>query len=256
MDAKVESPADIERRLRHQVAATTLLLVAEDILGYSGHVSARLPANDGSGGDRFLIQPVDQSRAELRPEHLLVCGMDGRKQSGPDGVKPPAEVFLHSEIYKARPDVNAIAHFHHDLTTTFSLVEDAGLVPIKNHAVRWESGIPTHPDPSHVSTPALGQALARSLGPHQAALIRAHGQAVVAENVPALLVDCVHFVENAVALYHAHVLGRVKPLTAGEMSAFRDDFKRDRHTAKLWRYYVGRGRASGVLPNEWWDSLA
>src|SRR5579883_321427 len=181
MDAKVETPADSERRLRHQVAATTLLLVAEDILGYSGHVSARLP-----DGDRFLVQPVDQSRAELRPEHLLVCGMDGRKQSGPDGVKPPAEVFLHSEIYKARPDVNAIAHFHHDLTTTFSLVEDARLVPIKNHAVRWESGIPTHSDPSHVSTPALGQALARSLGPHQAALIRAHGQAVVAENVPAL----------------------------------------------------------------------
>ena len=251
MDAKVESPAEIERRLRHQVAATTLLLVAEDILGYSGHVSARLP-----GGDRFLVQPVDQSRAELRPEHLLVCGMDGRKQSGPDGVKPPAEVFLHSEIYKARPDVHAIAHFHHDLTTTFSLVEDAALVPIKNHAVRWESGIPTHPDPSHVSSPALGHALARSLGPHQAALIRAHGQVVVAENVQALLIDCIHFVENAVALYHASVLGRVKPLTAAEMAAFHDDFKRDRHTAKLWRYYIGRGRTSGALPADWWNELA
>jgi ribulose-5-phosphate 4-epimerase/fuculose-1-phosphate aldolase len=251
MDAKAEIPADIERRLRHQVAAATLLLVSEDILGYSGHVSARLP-----GGDRFLIQPVDQSRAELRPEHLLICGMDGRKQSGPDGVKPPSEVFLHSEIYKARPDVQAIAHFHHDLTTTFSLAEDAQLVPIKNHAVRWESGIATQTDPSHVSTPALGAAAARSLGPHQAMLIRAHGQAVVAENVQALFIDCVHFVENAVALYHAHALGRVKPLTATEMGAFRDDFKRDKHTAKLWRYHIGRGRASGVLPAEWWNDLA
>ncbi len=206
MDAQVETPAEIERRLRHQVAATTLLLVSEGILGYSGHVSARLPGGGISGDGRFLVQPVDQSRAELRPEHLLVCGMDGRKQSGPEGVRPPSEVFLHSEIYKARPDVHAIAHVHHDLTTTFSLVEDAQLVPIKNHAVRWESGIPIHPDPSHVSTPELGQALTRTLGPHQAALIRAHGQAVVAEDVRALLVDCVHFVENAVALYHAHVL--------------------------------------------------
>lgn len=251
MDGAVESPSEVERRLRHQVAATTLLLVAEGILGYSGHVSARLP-----GGDRFLIQPVDQSRAELKPEHLLICGLDGKKQAGPEGVKPPSEVFLHSEIYRARPDVHAIAHFHHDLTTTFSLVEDAKLVPIKNHAIRWESGIPTHPDPSHVSTPALGAAAARSLGPHQAMLIRAHGQTVVAENVRALLVDCVHFVENAEALYHASVLGRVKPLTAAEMDAFREDFKRDMHTAKLWRYYIGRGRASGALPDAWWSELA
>lgn len=251
MDGAIESMGEVERRLRHQVAATTLLLVSEGILGYSGHVSARLP-----GGDRFLIQPVDQSRAELRPEHLLVCSMDGRKQSGPDGVKPPSEVFLHSELYKARPDVHAIAHFHHDLTTAFSLVEDAKLVPIKNHAVRWESGIPTHPDPSHISTPALGQAAARSLGAHQAMLIRAHGQAVVAENVQALLIDSIHFVENAEALYHASMLGRVKPLTAAEMAAFRDDFKRDKHTAKLWRYYIGRGRAAGVLPDAWWSELA
>ena len=249
MDASVET--ETERRLRHQVAATTLILVAEDILGYSGHVSTRLP-----GGEGFLIQPVDQSRAELRPEHLLVCGLDGKKRTGPDGVRPPSEVFLHSEIYKARPDVNAIAHFHHDLTTTFSLVEDASLVPIKNHAVRWESGIPTHPDPSHVSSTQLGQAAAKTLGPHHAMLIRAHGQAVVAETVPALLVDCIHFVENAQVLYRASVLGRVKPLSATEMEAFREDFKRDMHTAKLWRYYIGRARDSGVLPKDWWDLLA
>lgn len=249
MDAAVET--ETERKLRHQVAATTLLLVSEGILGYSGHVSARLP-----GGDTFLIQPVDQSRAELKPEHLLVCGMDGKKRAGPDGVKPPSEVFLHSELYKARPDVNAIAHFHHDLTTTFSLVEGAQLVPIKNHAVRWESGIPTHGDPSHVSSPELGRAAAQSLGPHQAMLIRAHGQAVVAESVPALLVDCVHFVENAQALYHASLLGKVKPLTAAEMTAFRHDFKRDPHTKKLWRYYIGRGREKAVLPEAWWNLLA
>ncbi len=248
MDASVET--ETERRLRHQIAATTLLLVSEEILGYSGHVSARLP-----GGDMFLIQPVDQSRAELKPEDLLICGLDGKKRSGPDGVRPPAEVFLHSEIYKARPDVKAIAHFHHDLTTTFSLVEGARLVPIKNHAVRWESGIPTHPDPSHVSSPELGRGVAATLGPHHAMLIRAHGQAIVAESVPALLVDCVHFVENAECLYHASVLGRVIPLSAAEMDAFRHDFKRDMHTVKLWRYYAGRGREKGVLPEAWWNFL-
>ena len=40
------------------------------------------------------------------------------------------------------------------------------------------------------------------------------------------------------------------------MAAFRDNFKRDMHTAKLWRYYIGRGRASGVLPDAWWDVIS
>jgi L-ribulose-5-phosphate 4-epimerase len=237
---------DPETKLRHQVAAVSLMLNAENILGYSGHVSVRLP-----GRDEFLIQPVDQSRAALRPEHLLVCGMDGKSRERSNSARPPSEVFIHTEIFRARPDVNAIAHFYHDLTTTFSLVEGVALAPNKNHAVRWESGIPTHPDPSHVSSPELGRAVADTLGPHQALLIRAHGQVVVAEDLPSLLADCVHFVENAEALYRAATLGKVKPLTTKEMEAFHDDFHHGQHAAKLWSYYLGKAEADGVIPEAW-----
>ena len=235
-----------ERRLREEVAACTLLLNDLEILGYSGHVSALLADRKS-----FLIQPVDQSRASLRPDDLLICDLDGKVLVGPAGQKPPSELYIHSEIFRARPDVAAVAHFHHDLTTVFTLVEGVELRPIKNHAVRWTSGIPVHPDPSHVSDPALGRALAKSLGPHHAALIRAHGEVVAAENVRALLIDCVHFVENAETMYRAAALGPVKALKAEEVTAFLDDFDRDRHVAKLWKYYVGRGRTDGLLPGDW-----
>jgi L-ribulose-5-phosphate 4-epimerase len=245
-DLRAGNQASDERQLREEVAACTLLLNDLGILGYSGHVSARLPKGAG-----FLVQSVDQSRASLKPDDLLICDLDGRKLAGGQGLKPPAEVFIHSEILRARPEIGAIAHFHHDLTTVFTLVEGAALKPIKNHAVRWASGIPTHPDPSHVSSPALGRAVAATLGPHHALLIRAHGQVVVAETVRALFIDCVHFVENAEAMYHAAALGPVLPLTRAEIDAFHDDFHRDHHVAKLWTYYVGRGRASGLLPDDW-----
>ncbi len=235
-----------EARLRAQVAACTLLLNDLDILGYSGHVSARLP-----GREAFLIQPFDHSRAELGPDDLLVCDFDGKVLAGPKGTKPPSELFIHSEIFRARADVQAVAHFHHDIATIFTLVEGVTLAPIKNHAVRWTSGIPIHPDPSHVSDPALGRAVAATLGPHHALLIRAHGQVVVAENVPALLIDSVHFVENAEVMYRAAALGRVVPLSPQEAAAFLGDFDRERHIAKLWKYYVGGGRARGLLPRSW-----
>ncbi len=235
-----------ERRLREEIAASTLILNDLRILGYSGHLSARLP-----GPDAFLIQPFDQSRASLTPDDLLVCNLAGEKIAGPSGVKPPSEVHIHSEILKARADVNAVAHFHHELTTVFTLGEGAELKPIKNHAVRWADGIPVHRDPSHVSDPALGRGLAATLGPHHALLIRAHGQVITAESVPAVLIDSIHFVENAEVMYQAASLGRPIPLSTAEIADFLRDFDRARHIAKLWKYYVGRGRASGLLPTDW-----
>jgi len=235
-----------EARLREQVAACTLLLNDLGILGYSGHVSARLP-----GRDAFLIQSLDQSRADLGPDDLLICDFGGKVLTDPAELRPPAEVYLHCEILRARPDVHAAAHFHHDVATVFTLTDGIPLKPIKNHAARWASGIPVHPDPGHVTDPARGRAAAKTLGLHHAMLIRAHGQVVTAETVPAVLIDCVHFVENAEAMYRAASLGPVIPLSDDEIAGFLREFDRSRHIAKLWKYYVGRGRASGLLPAAW-----
>jgi ribulose-5-phosphate 4-epimerase/fuculose-1-phosphate aldolase len=238
--------SDPEQTLRLQVAAATLLLNDLGILGYSGHIGARL-----SGRDALLLQSFDQSRSEVGPDDLLICDLAGKLLAGKPGRKPPSEVYLHCEIFRARPDVNAIAHFHHDLTTAFTLAKGVALQPVKNHAVRWASGIPVHPDPSHVSDAEKGRALVRTLASHHGLLIRAHGQVIVAESVPGVLIDSIHFVENAQAMHYAASLGPVAPLTPAELKAFADDFDRARHIDKLWEYYVGRGRASGVLPADW-----
>ena len=231
-----------EAALRRDIAACTRMLVHEGILGYSGHISARLADRDA-----ILIQPGARSRAELMPDELLVVDFDGNVLHGREHGKPPSEVFIHTEILKVRPDVRAVAHFHPETATLFTLVDDVPFRPVKNHAARWISGTPVHPDPSHIDTQASGAALADTLGRHEAALIRAHGAVVVAEDVRALFVDCVHFEENADALYRAAAIGRVTPLTAAEAKAFLAGFDRAEHAAKLWSFYAGRARAAGVL---------
>ncbi len=232
--------------LREKVAACTLLLNFHNIMNYSGHVSARIP-----GTETFLIQPIDQPRSGLRPEHLLLCDYDGKVLEGRTGSKPPAEVALHCELLRARPDVMSIAHFHHDMTNVFTLVEDVPLHLLKNHSVRWTSGIPVHNDPSHVANPDLGRAVAKTLGPHHALQIRAHGQVITAESVEAVLIDSVHFVENGMANYYAASIGRIAPLTKQDIANFERDFKRQRHIDKLWQYYVDGGRTQGIIPKEW-----
>jgi L-ribulose-5-phosphate 4-epimerase len=244
MDQHADPALVSESRLRADVAATTLMLNDLGILGYSGHVSARLP------GNRFLIQPFEHSRAAMTPEALLICDEQGRRVGGP-GERPPSEIYIHTEILRVRPDVNTVAHFHYDRSTAFTLVEDNPLVPVKNHAIRWANGIPVHDDPAHVNTLYRGQALAATLGARHAAQIRAHGQVIVAESVPGLFVDCVHFVENAEAMLTACQLGRLRPLSPAEIETFSADLKRHRHVQKLWSYYAGRAHAAGLFPASW-----
>jgi L-ribulose-5-phosphate 4-epimerase len=231
------------------LAAATRILVQQRILGYSGHLSVRAP-DPGT----FLIQPGDDSRGALEPGRVLTLDLDGRVLSG--DARPPIELYIHSEIYRSRPDVGAVAHFHHDTTTLLSLVAELPFLPLKNHSSRWARDVPVHPDVTHIRTPEQGRALSGTLGGAHAALLRAHGEVVVAEDAAHLLADAVHFVENADLLVRAAALGRaLRPLTDDEAAAFRGSFSRRRHARKLWSYYVDEAARAGLIPEHWTPHL-
>ena len=117
--------------LKIQVAACTRLLNNEGILGYSGHVSARLP-----DGQSLLIQSFDAGRSDLTPEELYIVDLDGNVLEGPSDARPVNEVEVHSEVMRARSDINAVLHYHSEIATLFTMVEGLDLVPMKNYAYR------------------------------------------------------------------------------------------------------------------------
>jgi len=238
-----------ETRLRNSVAVATRTLNHQNILGYSGHVSARLPGREGAG--EIIIQTFDQSRAEVTPDDLVVVDGDGKFVRGNQGARPPDEVAIHTEILRVRDDVNAVFHFHPQVATLFTMVEGAQLVPVDAHAFRWASGIPVHPVPAKINDAAMGAALAATLGPHNAALMRAHGAVIVAESVEALMIDAIHFCENAEANYKAAMLGPVIALSQDDMTLIASKLNRAAHTAKLWDYYTGLAVSAGAVPPDW-----
>jgi len=244
------SNSEVEKA-KIEVAACTRLLNHEGILGYSGHVGLRLPDRD-----TMLIQSFDASRNDLVPEELYIVDLDGNVLDGNPEARPVNELEIHSEILRARSDVNAVLHWHPEIATLFTLVEGVDLVPMKNHAYRWASGIPIHPESWHIDTPERGRAMVESLGDHNAVLLRAHGAVIVSETISSLMVDAVHFDENARALYDASRLGTVKPLTNEETTEFAANFKRGNHSVKLWRYYLSRGLEAEVIPEEWAELIS
>ena len=231
--------------LKTQLAAATRLLVMEDLLDYSGHVSAR-----AAGRDAFFIPPGSLPRSDVTAQDVLLVGFDGVVIEG--ASKPPVEIPIHSEIYRARPDVQAIVHSHMERAIWFTLAEGVKLAPMRARAIRWRSGIPTDPDPSHIMTTEQGRALARTLGDHHAVLMRAHGVTLVAESLPALFVDAAHFDENARAQWEVLQTGRQPlPLTGAELEQIDRHEMRPFHVRKLWAYYCAKARRAGLIPAEW-----
>lgn len=219
-----------EDRLRQEIVTCSGILVREGILGYSGHLSARVAA------DRFLIQPRDLSRAALTPDDLLLVDVDGEVVGG--SGSPPAETAIHSGVYRARPDVKVICHGHPHASTTFSMV-DAPLLPMRHFAYRFPSGLAIHPDPTHIRDRHQGDAVAKTLGDAGACLLRSHGTVVVGDTMQNLLMDCVDIEENARTLIDASRLGPPKPLDAGELADLAQSYARGGHRAnKLWDHYV------------------
>lgn len=238
-------PGAADLRGRIELAAATRLLNMEGILDYSGHISLRVPDRHA-----FLIQAGEDSRADVTPDGLLLVDYAGNVLEG--ARKPPLELALHREILKARPDIQAVLHCHMEVAIVFTMMEGGELKPMRARAARWASGIPTHPDPSHILLAEQGIALATTLAGHQAVLIRAHGLVLVAESVPAILVDAVHFAENASAQLQVLQSGcNPRALTTEEIKQINRHEAREFHVRKLWKYYVSKGLKAGLLPSEW-----
>ncbi|MGY9004896.1 MAG: class II aldolase/adducin family protein [Alphaproteobacteria bacterium] len=236
---------------RVQLAALTRLLHKEGILTYSGHASIRIP-----GRDAFMIQSINDSRAGINPEGLLICDFDCNLLEGPAGDRPPVEAHIHAQILRARPDIETVVHTHSELAAMFTMIEGVELALMKSHAQRWKSGVPIHSDPSHILSARQGQELAKTLGDNNGALLRAHGGVLVAESLPALLVDAVHFEENAKAHYQAATIGKVNPLTREELDLIAvTNNNREQHCYKLWSHYVGMALDDGTLPQDWNEHL-
>jgi ribulose-5-phosphate 4-epimerase/fuculose-1-phosphate aldolase len=196
------------------------ILYVQDVVDSYGHISARHPHDP----QRFLM-----SRA--RAPGLVVSadiqefGLDGELVR-PDERPVYSERFIHSEVYKARPDVNAVVHSHSPTVVPFSVTQ-VPLRPIR--AAFFYPEVPVFDTRAAagwtnllVSTPALGKALAQTLGQNSVALMRGHGNVVVAPNVRTVVYRAIYTEANAKLLLQAKMLGGPITYLAPEEAALMD----------------------------------
>ncbi|HUZ91419.1 MAG TPA: class II aldolase/adducin family protein [Methylocella sp.] len=184
-----------------------------------GHISARL--NDA---ERMLISRHNLGK-QASPVDFVVVDLEGR-QIG-TAAPLPGELPIHLEIYKLRPDVASIAHFHCLYATSFSMTKQA-LKPTYFLASIFREGIPVHLDSRLINNQERGKALAATLGAHRAALLKAHGVVVTGRDVQEMVAAAFILEDNARRTWVSATLGKVEALTDEVMAEVEAEILKSR----------------------------
>jgi ribulose-5-phosphate 4-epimerase/fuculose-1-phosphate aldolase len=193
------------------------ILFSEGVLDGFGHVSVR----DERHPERFrLARSMAAGLVEARD--IMEFDLDGAPVDA-RGRAVFLERFIHSEIYRARPDVHAVVHSHSPNLVPFG-VTPVKLQPLYHMTGFLGEGVPVFEirrvagqDTNLLITDGkLGKALARSLGAKPAALMRGHGSVVVGGSVQQAVYRAIYMELNARLQSEAMRLGRVNYLTPGE----------------------------------------
>lgn len=201
------SGGPVDQTLIDDLVAANRILAAEGILDGWGHISVRHPKNP----NRYLMSrnlaAELVTRADIMEYDLDSVPVD---RKGRDLYSEP---FIHGEILKARPDVNAVIHTHAPPLFPFT-ASKVPMRPMYHRAAFVAQGIPNFDIKDGfgmtdmlIRNRAHGAALAKVLGDKPAALMRSHGATVVAPSLPRLVGRSVFLVKNATAQMQAIALG-------------------------------------------------
>jgi L-fuculose-phosphate aldolase len=135
-----------------------------------GNISVRL------GADRLLMTPKSVCKGFMTPDMMCITDLDGRKLQG--DRDPSSEMLMHLEVYRQRPDVQAVVHAHPPTATGFAVagipldravlaevLTTLGSIPIAEYATP--------------STRELPEAVRKYIKAHDGMLLANHGALTV-----------------------------------------------------------------------------
>jgi L-fuculose-phosphate aldolase len=155
-----------------------------------GHLAYRDPEGRGAWIKRSGI-----SLGEVRDhDDFELIDWHGTQLAG-QGLRHK-EWPIHTEIFRARPDVHVCGHSHPHYATWFSAL-DVPLVPV-THEAAYLGGKPGTFDVTTglIDTPELGSQLAQALGPASTVLMQNHGITYVGRSIEACVLMGI-FLERA-----------------------------------------------------------
>jgi ribulose-5-phosphate 4-epimerase/fuculose-1-phosphate aldolase len=211
----------------HQLVEAVRMLARAAIIDYSGHCSVR------RDGGSFFINSGASVRPALSANDVVLVDLDGALLNG--SAPPPIEFHIHSEVYRARADVNAVMHTHPRWST---LLTSAGVQyqPVFGQGALLGE-VAVLDSPLSINTAVKGRTLAATLRDRSAILLKAHGAVVVGTDIVECFALAAYLEENAQRQYRALQIGAPYVLSAAEQQACRDHLRSPSLFRKTWDHY-------------------
>jgi HCOMODA/2-hydroxy-3-carboxy-muconic semialdehyde decarboxylase len=226
----------MDKDLLDDLVAANRILAEHGVIDAYGHVSIRSPENP----QRFFLARSIAPET-VQADDILEYGLDGEPLDAARKRDSVSERYIHSEIYRARPDVMSVVHNHSPSVIPFS-VTGVKMRALFHMASFIGEGLPNFEirkvkkgSDLLVRDAKLGQALARTLGNSPATLMRGHGSAVTGENLQRSVGRSIYLEMSARLQMQALLLSsKITYLDAAEVKASApvQDYKR---AWPLWR---------------------
>jgi HCOMODA/2-hydroxy-3-carboxy-muconic semialdehyde decarboxylase len=232
------SGGPVDTALIEDLVAANRILAEEGVLDSYGHVSIRHPTNP----NRYLISRT-LAPGLVSADDIMEFDLDSNPVD-PRGRGLALERFIHGEIYKARPDVNAVIHSHSPAAIPFGITQ-VPMKPVFGAASFLWVGVPVF-EVRDVGGPAttmlirngsLGKALAATLGEKPVALLRGHGDVVVGPNVQSAVRRAIYTEVNARLQAIAIGIGGPINYISEEEGAARDKMAGGEAEARAWELW-------------------
>ena len=231
-------PTSVDDAIR-ELAIANRILGNEGVIDAFGHASVRHPTNP----NRYFLS---RSRSPLfvEPGDLLEYDLNSKPvRSGPEGY---GERVIHGEIYKARPDVNAVVHHHSPAVLPFCMT-GVEMVPMFHlgatmgpKAPFWDQHDEFGDTRLLVVEPEEGASLARALGDNWTVLMRRHGATVAGTTLKEAVFRSINGCLNAQYQLQAMSIGTIGPLTPEEARLAEWSNLQPRPQARAWEYWTLR----------------
>jgi 3,4-dihydroxyphthalate decarboxylase len=246
-------PGQVQNLRQRLADACRILGVLGLASGNTGHLSVRVPDSDN-----LLIRargPAESGVRYTAPTDIIEVTPDGEVAGGvKDGLFPPQEVFIHTEVYRARKDVVSVVHVHPPTVVLFTIA-DVPLLPIFGaydpSALKIATdGIPTYDRAVLISNPHLGHDLAAALGDKNVCMMRGHGITATGSSIEEAALRAISLNELAEMNYRVRQIGAARPISDEDIATFSappgtpaKPISSNR-TEAMWRYYQ---RLTGIV---------
>jgi L-fuculose-phosphate aldolase len=158
-----------------------------------GHISVRLPDDP----KLFYMKPHSVGLDEITMENILTIDLEGEVVAG--SARRHSEVYIHSEIFKTRDDVNCVIHAH----PPYSVALSATGRPVRAYSqpgALFSESVGLYTDTIVlIRSQALGAGVAKALGARRAVFLKNHGTAVTGKCIDEAVI-------GAIMLEHAAMI--------------------------------------------------